>query len=40
MPITPASKSYHLHAFALLPQSSVGIVLRSAYDLILEPYLG
>lgn len=34
MPIMSASKSHHLHALTLLPRSSVGIVLRSAYDLV------
>lgn len=38
MPILYVSKSHHLHAFALLPCSSVGIVLQSAYDLVLAPY--
>lgn len=38
MPIMSASKSHHLHALTLLPRSSVGIVLRSAYDLVLAPY--
>jgi hypothetical protein len=35
MPILHVSKSHHLHGFTLLPCSSVGIVLRSAYDLVL-----
>jgi hypothetical protein len=32
------SKSHHLQSLALSPDSSVGIVSRSAYDLVLEPY--
>jgi hypothetical protein len=38
MPILPASRSDPLHAVALLPCSSVGIVRKSAYDLVLAPY--
>ena len=38
MPILSASKSHDLLTFTLLPQSSVGIVFCSAYDLILSPY--
>ena len=38
MPILDVSKSHHLHGFALLPCASVGIVLHSAYDLVLAPY--
>jgi hypothetical protein len=38
MPILDVSKSHHLHGFALLPCSSVGIVSHAAYDLVLVPY--
>ncbi len=38
MPILSAPKSDPLHAFALPPCSSVGIVPKSAYDLVLAPY--
>ena len=38
MPILSASKSHDLLTFTLLPQSSVGIVFCSAYDLFLTDY--
>lgn len=38
MPILPVSKSDPLHAFALPPCCSVGIVPKSAYDLVLAAY--
>jgi hypothetical protein len=40
MLIMSVSKSHHLHAFTLLPHPSVGIVFRSAYDLVLAAYQG
>ena len=40
MPILHVPKPPYLQDLAIYPSQPVGIVLQSAYDLVLEPYGG
>ena len=39
MPMLHVPKSPHLHRLAISPRPSVGIVLHSAYDMHVRPYI-